>query len=309
MKPQTKKILQIGLLIIIVILAGIYVKNNISDFKKLEIINPFYFVILLILFLINYVIIGEISKKSIQVFNINLSNVETFWLSIANGFYNLITPLRGGIASRAIYLKKKYKLSYTEFLGTVVATSLAIVFASGILGLIAIITIYFQTKIFGTILFIIFLGMTILSTLVILFSPKFKETKIGFLNRFVKLLNAWHSIRKNKKMILIILILTTIQILISSLALKYQFLVFGVEIDFIKAMMLSSIAGASIVISLTPANLGISEAITIFSAQTIGISPVYSLSASLIGRVLQFVVLFILGPIASYKLIKTGKKK
>ena len=55
-----------------------------------------------------------------------------------------------------------------------------------------------------------------------------------------------------------------------------------------------------------PALFKILEAIVVFSALTIGITPVESLSTVLLGRAIQMFVLFILGPIFSYILIKNN---
>ena len=83
-----------------------------------------------------------------------------------------------------------------------------------------------------------------------------------------------------------------------------QFRVFGFDIDFIKCLFLASLGSLSILISITPAGLGINEAVIVFSALTIGITPAQSLLVALLGRVISFLVLFILGPIFSALLIK-----
>jgi uncharacterized protein (TIRG00374 family) len=295
------------ILLISLIFGGIFIKTNLGDFKQLTVIDISIIPFLILISLFTFPILGLINKIILDSLKTSITLTESTLISIMNSFYNLITPFRGGIATRAVYLKKKYNLTYTEFLSTVATTSLLLVFASGILGLIATISIYLQTNILSKILLLIFLAMTVLSIIIILFSPKIKETKTEFINKFIRLINAWHSIRKNKKIIFTTLILTIIQILFASLMLKLQFGVFGVQIDFIQALFLSAIAGASIVISITPANLGVSEAIIVFSAQTIGISPIHSLSAALIGRLIQFIILFTLGPIATYKLMKNEK--
>ena len=98
-----------------------------------------------------------------------------------------------------------------------------------------------------------------------------------------------------------------VQILISSLMLWLQFRVFGIEVSFVSALFLSAIGSLSLVIGLTPGNLGVQEAIIVFSAATIGITPAESLSAALLGRAVSLVVLFVLGPIFSYVLVRNGK--
>ncbi|MFH1290928.1 MAG: lysylphosphatidylglycerol synthase transmembrane domain-containing protein [Nanoarchaeota archaeon] len=136
--------------------------------------------------------------------------------------------------------------------------------------------------------------------------------RVGFnvwLNRFIKVINGWHLIKKNARVIVVTMIITFVQVLISSLMLWLQFRVFGIEVSFVSALFLSAIGSLSLVIGLTPGNLGVQEAIIVFSAATIGITPAESLSAALLGRAVSLVVLFVLGPIFSYVLVRNGKEK
>ena len=118
------------------------------------------------------------------------------------------------------------------------------------------------------------------------------------------MINGWHLIKNNKRLLFFIIVLSSLQILISAWMLQLQFHVFGIGISFMKVLFLTSISSLGIIIGITPAGLGIQEAITVFSALTLGISPVQSLSVALLGRAISFVVLFILGPICSWWLLK-----
>ena len=139
---------------------------------------------------------------------------------------------------------------------------------------------------------------------IIIFSPRAPYTKYNWINKFVKVINGWHLIREKKRVIFTVTLLSCTQLLLSSFMLYLQFQVFGFHISFINALFLSSLGSLGILIAVTPANLGISEAIAVFSALTLGIPASQSLSVALLGRVIQIIVLFILGPICSYLLLK-----
>jgi uncharacterized protein (TIRG00374 family) len=300
---KTKKLISILILTITLALAIYFIITNISSFKQLQITNPELILLRTLLALITLLILGLINKSLLKPLKVNISLKESTQISIVNSFYNLITPFRGGIATRAYYLKKKYNLQYTKFLGLVATSTLLVVLISSIMGLIATLLIYKTENIFNPIIPIIFI-ITLITTLTIaIIAPTIKETKYKIINNFIRIINSFSQINKNK-FFLIAAILTLIQLLIAAYATQLTFGVFGIQISFIKTLFLSSIGGVSLIISLTPANLGISEAITVFSAQTIGISPVHSLSAAILGRLIQFIILFTLGPIASYKLMK-----
>ena len=239
--------------------------------------------------------------KPLSVF---LKNGESFAISIVTGFYNLITPFRGGMAVRAVYLKKKHSFPYTNFLATLGASYVLIFLVSGILGLISTYFIYKSSSSFSPIIFIIFLITTLSMLSIILFAPKITESESKWLNRFIRVINGWHLIKNNNRVIVTVTLLSLIQILIGSLMLYLQFRVFGFTISYPSAVFLSSIGTLGILIGITPANLGIGEAITVFSALTLGISATQSLTATLLGRAVQIIVLFILGTLFSYVLIK-----
>ncbi|MCD4759910.1 flippase-like domain-containing protein [archaeon] len=300
---KTKKLISTVIIITTLALAFFFIKNNISDFKQLTIENPLLILARAILVIATMIILGLINKTLLKPLEVKINLLESTKISIVNSFYNLITPFRGGIAARAIYLKRKYNLKYTKFLGLVATSTLLVVLISSILGIIATILIYLKENIFNPIIPIIFIATLIITLTVAIISPTIKETKYSLINNIIRIINSFSQINKNK-FFLIAAILTTIQILIAAYATQLTFAIFGIEISFVKTLFLSAIGGISLIISLTPANLGVSEAIMVFSAQTIGISTVEALSVAILGRLIQFVVLFTLGPIVSYKLMK-----
>lgn len=308
MTSLNKKLISTAILIAIAGFFIYYIYNNLSDFKQLTFANPFYLIALILLFLVSYIFISIITKNLLHPFGIHLKKLEVFALSIATGFYNLITPFRGGAIIRAKYLKEKYSFSYSDFLATLSASYVLVFFIGSFLGIISIFWIYFSEEIFSYILFIIFLGIFIPMLLIILFSPKIPESKNKWINQFVNIINGWNKIKNNKRIILITSIFTLFQLLIWAFMFYLQFGVFGFEITFAKALFFASLGNISLLISITPANLGITEAITIFSANTIGITPLQSLPITILGRAVQMIVLFILGPIFSIILLKHKPK-
>lgn len=301
---KTSKIISVLILFLILALAFFFIYKNLSDFKSLTIVSPHLIFYIIIFFIINYIIIGIILKELIYPMDVKLSLKEAFQISVVTGFYNLITPFRGGMAARALYLKKKHNFSYSSFFATLSASYVLTFLIAGFLGLLSTYLIYSKEGILSIPLLILFLGAFTSMLLIITVSPKFKPSKNNYINKFINVINGWHLIKSKIKLILTISILTAMQILISSYMLQLQFQVFGIEISFMKCLFLSSIGALSILIAITPANLGIAEAITVFSALTIGISAAQSLSAAILGRLIQTIILFILGPIFSYILIK-----
>ena len=304
MKLPTKTIASIFVLLVIVALFAYYISKHIQDFKSLTLVNPALLIALIAIFLFTYYLISIVTKNLIYPLGVYLKNSEAFALSVVTGFYNVITPAHGGMAVRAVYLKKKHNFTYTSFLSSLAGMYVITFLIASLIGIISSLVIYFYSGVFSKIIFAIFLTIFFSLLITMLFSPKIPLSKNNFLNRFIQVINGWHLIKNNKRAIIIVSLVSILQTIIGAFMLSLQFRVFGINVNFIKCLFLTSIGSLSILISITPAGLGINEAVAVFSALTIGITPTQSLSVALLGRVIQMLVLFALGPIFSAILIK-----
>jgi len=300
---KLKSLITTIILLILALLLAFYIKNNLSDFSSLSLVSPYLIIFLIILFIFNYFILGLLTKYLISPLNVKIGFFESFQIAVVTGFYNLITPFRGGMAARAVYLKKKHDFSYSDFFASLSASYVIMFFIAGLIGLITSYFIYMKTGEFNIIIFFVFLITFLGMISIIIFSPRLPKTRSSFINKFINVVNGWTLIKNNKKIILVISILTLIQTFVSALSGYLSFHVFGIEISFIEALFLTSIGTISIIIAVTPANLGIGEAIGVFSALTLGITPAQSLTVAVLGRAISFITLFIMGPVFSYKLI------
>jgi len=301
----------IGAIIFLILIAGLgyYGYLHREDFAELRLVNPWLLIVLIGLFIFSYFTIAIVNNELMKALKVKMPVLESFMLAIVTGFYNLITPFRGGMAVRAVYLKKKYGFAYVHFLASLSAVYVLTFFVASFLGLVSTVWIYYSTGVFSWILFFVFLFVFFGMLGIIFISPKFKERRNKWLNRFVKVVNGWHLIKHNKQIIVLTSVVTLVQILLGSLGMWLQFRVFGLEVPFVAAVFLSAIGNLSLLIGLTPGNLGVHEAVVVFSARTIGISAAESLSVALLGRAVSLVVLFVLGPIFSWLLIKKGNSK
>jgi uncharacterized protein (TIRG00374 family) len=270
--------------------------------------------IILLIIMIGYVILFWYSNglqldNLMRPFKINLKLRESFGLSIITGLYNLITPFRGGAAVRAIYLKHKYNFSYAYFITTLSASYILIFLTGSVVGLISIFLVYTQQKIFNPIIFIFMTSILVIVISFLMISPKFKKSHNKILNQILKITNGWKTIRKNKKVLYNTIILALIQLILSAINIWTSYRIFEVELNISQAIFISAVYSISMILAITPGNLGIGDAIGIYSATVIGITLTQSLSATILQRAISFLVLFILGPIFSYILLKEHKNE
>jgi len=303
---KLKSIITVIILALIIGLFIYYLKNHISDFKQISFVKPHYIIILVLFTLFISWTNGLIIKYIAEPFGVKLKFKEWFGLSIITSFYNIITPFKGGLAAKAIYLKKYHNFSYTNFLSSWAGLYVINFFTGSFLGLISLYLIYIKHHIFNIVVTLLFALFFIPMLIIILFSPEFKETKYEYLNKFIRAINGWNVIRKNIKIIIIASLTIIIQILVNSLAVIIFYHIINVELGLEKAIFLSTVGIVGILVQITPAGLGINEALAVFFGLVVGITPAQALTVAVIYRVISMAIMFTLGPIFSVMLVKKG---
>ena len=140
--------------------------------------------------------------------------------------------------------------------------------------------------------------------IIIIFSPKLENRKNNIINKIINIINGWHSIKSNRKAVFIITLFAFLNLIIGTIGSIITYNIIGVNLNFLQAVFLTSVGSLSVLFAITPGGLGITEAIAVFLASVIGITPVESLTATIIGRVAGILVIFVLGPVFSYLLMK-----
>lgn len=302
-KVALKKIFSFTILIVLIAFFINYLYNHLHDFKQLEFVNPWLILILMIITLIFSINNGLITKFLLQPFKIRLKFKEWFGLSVTTTFYNLITPFKGGAISRALYLNVKHNFSYSHFVSTLSGSYVVIVLTAVLTGIVATLGIYLFYGIFSWLIFLFLIALLIPLLIIITFSPKIPETKNEWINKFIHVINGWHSIKSNKKSIFFVVLLTSINLIIGTIGTMISYRIIDINLGFLQALFITSVGSLSILIAITPGGLGIVEAIAVFLASILGITPAESLTASIIIRVAGMIVIFTLGPIYSYILL------
>ncbi|HLC46917.1 MAG TPA: lysylphosphatidylglycerol synthase transmembrane domain-containing protein [Candidatus Nanoarchaeia archaeon] len=304
MKSTIKKIISMALLVFFILWFVYYLNSHSSDFKQLSLVNSayiFYFIMINFSF---YITNGLLIKYFLEPFNIHLNIKEWFGLSILTSFYNTITPFRGGSIARASYLKKKHGFSYASFLSTLIGIYVINVMIASLLGIISMVLLYLKFDMFNYLILFIFIGLFISTLIIVIISPNLSNTQNKVFNVLIRVINGWHLIRKNNKLVLTVSTIMVAQLMLGVLGTILVYGLFDAHIGLIKSMFLVSVSYLGNFISITPGALGISEAVQVFSALIVGITPSQSLAAALTGRAISLVLLIITGPLFSYLLFK-----
>jgi uncharacterized membrane protein YbhN (UPF0104 family) len=111
---------------------------------------------------------------------------------------------------------------------------------------------------------------------------------------FFQMLDGWNGIVANRLLMIQLILLVMVNFLFSLLVAKTEIVALHLTISFPALLLFSVLGSLSLFVSVTPANLGVKEAIYLFSSTVIGFSVPQILSIALIDRGVLFVVLVVL---------------
>jgi uncharacterized membrane protein YbhN (UPF0104 family) len=300
-----KKKLSVIVLLVIGVALGVYIYRHAAEFSVIKQINHLFLLPLLVLSGLILVINGLLTKFFVGLFGTELSVKEWFGLSAVTAMGNYLAPFRGGLAGKALYLKKKHQFPYTIFLATYTASYVLILLLGSLLGLLAIVLFYLTYHVvewrlvyFFIIVFVVVLGVLRLSSYMPRgtgrLSKRWREMNLG-----------WQYIRKDKMLLIKVSLLIISNYMVISLLLYYGYMAISHVIPFLAALFIAIIFSYSIFISLTPGNLGIQESIIALLSKLFGLGFNEGLLVAGLLRVVLLIVVFSLGPIFSYLLART----
>jgi uncharacterized protein (TIRG00374 family) len=292
----------LGLIISILLIAIFlwYFVTHINDFGILLKID-FVFVILLICTYIGGIVINGIFMKwSIALFGKNIKFIESIRVSLISTVGNFFAPAGSGLAFRAVYLKKRHSLAYSDYTSIVFCNYIFAFLVNAILGLVALYVLrshYSNSFIILAIFFIILLIASI-TALFLRVNEKNKTYKNKLVARvmdaLVKISNGWRLILTNKKLMLGLFGLMIANTALLILSTYFIMSAIGIQLSVASLVLFSALGSLSVFINITPGNLGVKEAIYIIFSTVIGLTTAQILSAALIDRVVLFTVIFLL---------------
>ncbi|MFC1780523.1 YbhN family protein [Patescibacteria group bacterium] len=297
-----KKYISVILTILFLSIFCIYFFQNQEDFKPLLQLSIPILVIISLLKVLTIFSMGLFIKIVLKPFKKKMSLAESFYISTLSTIGNYFMPLRGGAGIRAVYLKKKLKLSYSHFISTLSGNYIITFAVYSIIGLVSLILIQVKYNISSTILYIFFITLALVTlTLSLVKIPKRIleiSEKPGILNRISKILvniaKGWSFITSNKSLLVKLLFITFLNFLITASITFLGFKSIGVNLTFPSLLLYVSLSGTSLLISLTPGSIGIREGVLLLSASIIATTSENILQVAVIDRGLSFFVLLFL---------------
>jgi uncharacterized membrane protein YbhN (UPF0104 family) len=194
------------------------------------------------------------------------------WLSltVATSVLNHVTPLRGGMVVRAVYLKAHYRFGYVDFLSTLSAMYLMVVFTYGLLGLAGQALLWQQGAGCDPIALAILAAGAAVSGLLMLVRVRLPRWQAFPLRQMVQVLDGWTLLRRKRSIFWKMMGTTLGFSVLSALEVKLASSAVAVALPWGGVLLYTAGQNLAVLGSLTPVGLGIAELVSIYLGKALG---------------------------------------
>ncbi len=298
---------RIDLIVLAVIIPALvaYVVRHQEEFRFIKHIDYLFLIPIALSALGIFTTNGLITKFYVRLFGTELTPKEWFGLSAITAMGNYLAPFRGGVAGKALYLKKKHQFPYTAFLAAYTSSYILLFLTGSILGLLSLVGFSFIYHLTDWRLFAFF--FVILAVIAAaLKASNYSPTGEGRIAQHLRNLHqGLQYIKKDKSLLLKVGLLFLLNYIIISLQLYCAYLAIAHEIPYLAALFMSVILAFSIFTSITPGNLGVQASIIALISKLFGFGFNEGLMVAGILRIVLMGIAFTLGPIYSYIFTKS----
>lgn len=234
------------------------------------------------------------------LFRVRLAPVEAFNVAVSNAFYNIITPMKGGLAVKGMYLCQVREMSWQEYAASLAITQSLATATS--LGLAILVVLWFRIVDYG-----VLAVLAVAALAVLLIAVRFRDSIAEQLmrRRFIATIAGPCLAALGQPRLLLRFTLWHILFLgLITLRLYFVFSIFVPEIELWQVLLIQSVITATLVISVTPANIGVQEGMVAIAATIFSIDPATAVVASLVERAFLLLIILPTGAVVSTMLMR-----
>jgi uncharacterized protein (TIRG00374 family) len=297
---RRKASLLITLVVISIFL--VYFFLNLDKFSALLHVNVFLLFLIAIAYLSTIAANGLFIKFILEPFDKYISVKESTYVAMISSVGNFFAPIGSGFGFRAVYLKKKHGLAYSDYIATLYGNYVIVFLINSFFALVALYLLRDSAGRGYFTLVLLFAGMFAVTFLLTIIRIPTLKKELNVKNKHLRFVatglldmaTGWNRIVKNKRLLLHLLAVTTFNFIVTLLIAWLEITALHFSISFPALLLFGVLGSLSLFINITPANLGVKEAIYLFSSAVIGLTAPQILSIALIDRGVLFAVLFCL---------------
>lgn len=286
--------------LLVVVGIGLYLRANAYLLESVGGVSWRTVALLVLLRALFLLLNGVTLKLFVRRFGVELRWPEWVGLTFATTLGNYITPFSGGLVARATYLKAKHRLPFTQFAALLAASYVVIFGVSALLGLLLLAWLGAWGS--GPMLLTLFFVSVLAGLVVVLTVPL--DGLLGRNGRFLQSLHAvlvgWQQLRRDLVLLGQLFGITLLSMTLNGWAFWVAYRALGLTaVSFPAAMLVSLSDVYSVLVNLTPGNLGIREALVGLTSELIALGAGEGLLVALLLRVGTLASVFTLGPLFS----------
>jgi len=296
----------IGIVILICISLYLYYNHDLLlSLKSITFETTFA---LIICWLIIYILRGYRIKILLDCFDIKAIPREWFGVTVIGAMSSYLIP-QSGVITKGGYFRARRNLSISHFLSTQLVDYLLLFSINSLIGISILLFLNIKDEIKYT-------GIIVLSVFIVinglLYFVKGRHIRVG--NRFIsdKLRSIFQGIDiiYKKPSNLILLVGSNLaSIFVLGLWYYLAYIAIDIDISFLGAVLLGIVLNFSIVIRITPGNIGVQELVLALLSQVLEIKYIDGLTAAMIVRAVSLILSFLFGISFYYILLKPIKLK
>lgn len=291
----------------LVVLTGmvIYVFTNLDQFKRLTIASWWWCVALAIAFVVQIFPSALLVRKLLQIFQVKLSFWEAVGLVFISGMGHYLAPYVGGWGLKAAYLKARHKFPLSYFASIIGGTALLSVAISSLVGLLVLGYLMLVKGVFNLIILILLAAPLLLTGIIVLLPAGQIKSKNRLLIKINRIWEGWKKLSENPQDLAVLTFLTVLISVLGIISLYIAFRVVSEYVSLANTIVIWSLTSLAQLVQISPAGLGVSELVIIFTSRALGEVMVIGVSVAAIRRAVSTLVILVGGGISSILLSRS----
>lgn len=244
-------------------------------------------------------------QTTCALFDTRPTLAESFRIAATNSFYNIITPVKSGVAVKGMYLNAVHGMPWTSYFASLGVTQ---VVASIISMLIALLILVAFDAAEIRIIFALAATIVVGILLVVSFRERL-QSMIAGTRVLSQLPSALASVRSRHGLLTLFIATHILYLLLITTRLFLVFTIFVPSVEFWQILLIQAVLTATMFVSITPGNIGIQEGLVAVASAYLQIDPAVAVLASLSERAFLLLTALPIGGLCSISVMrKLGEK-
>lgn len=300
MKSSVKNRISAFITLLVILLFAWYAWENSEIFDSLRQVS--WMMLGLILFgrLVVFVSSALFTKWSIELFARKIGLGEGIYVAVLSSVANFFGPILGGAGLRGVYLKRNHGLSYSQFASTLMGYYIVLFTFNSIVSIIALTMVPASNQTYALMVFffawlVLMLALSAVRLPGRILKRHYENRIAGYVVKVIQdVEQGWRRILGDRRLMIRLILVALISYSGSVIMFAAEFTALGIQFSLPALLLYTSIVTATILVSFTPGALGIREALLLITQVTLGIGVMEIIEISLLDRVVNFGLLFVL---------------